>query len=70
MKVSIKQLINILQDAIALCVEPDMDNSREHLAGQILAYKTYLEVFYPDQTTQVSISQEIVNMLAKANDVK
>lgn len=67
--VKVSKLIEILNDALHSCATSN--RFEEGIAGQILAYKTELEVFYPNpDKSYVSLSETIVNLLAKANDIK
>ena len=66
MKVStVKQ---ILTEALLIVMSNETVN--EQIAGQILAYKTELEIYYPDDTKQISLPETICNLLAIANRLK
>ena len=68
MKMKVSLICQILTDSILICADANRFN--DGIAGQLLAYRTELEVFYPNQSVEISLSETIVNLVAKAMEVK
>lgn len=68
MQMKVLTIKKILTNAIADCAEANRFSDK--IAGQLLAYRTELEIYCPDDTKQISISETIVNLLTKCNELK
>lgn len=68
MNIPVGLVKQILTDAITLVTSHSHIN--EKLAGQILAYRTELEVYYKDDKELISVPETIVNLLTKSNELK
>lgn len=68
MNIPVGLVKQILTDAITLVTSHSHIN--EKLAGQILAYRTELEVYYRDDKELISLPETIVNLLTKSNELK
>lgn len=68
MKMKVSLIKQILTDSLTLVTSHSHIN--EKLAGQILAYRTELEVYYKDDGELISLPETIVNLLVKCNELK
>lgn len=68
MNIPVGLVKQILTDALTLVTSHSHIN--EKLAGQILAYRTELEVYYKDDKELISVPETIVNLLTKSNELK